>query len=142
MRGYHEDFVGWTEDTARAICEGRWQDIDRAALADEVESLGKRDRREVVNRIKILLLHLLKLRYQPERQTRSWFESIDTQRDLLRLILRDSPSLTAQLPELTREAYRLARRKAFYETHLALEIFPEENPFTGAEIWGDAAGLP
>ena len=47
MRAYETDFAGWAQDTARAITEGRWSEIDRAALADEVESLGRRDRREI-----------------------------------------------------------------------------------------------
>ena len=56
MTTYDQDFFQWTQETARAIEEGRFDEIDRAALADEVESLGKRDRRELGSRMAVILL--------------------------------------------------------------------------------------
>ena len=54
MSLYDRDFVLWSEETARAINEERWSAIDRAALADEVESLGTRDRREAGGRLAVI----------------------------------------------------------------------------------------
>lgn len=136
MRAYDVDFVAWTEETARAIREERWSDIDRDALIDEVESLGNRDRREVISRLTVLLLHLLKTKYQPERETRSWSDTIEEQRDQLALILDDSPSLRTRIDDLLSKAYKAARRKAAIETGIRLESFPETCEWTAAEVLG------
>jgi len=63
------DYVGWAEDTAQAIEDGRFQDIDRAALADEVRDLSKSERRGLTGALKVLVMHMLKIRYQPGKQT-------------------------------------------------------------------------
>jgi hypothetical protein len=135
--GYDDDFFVWTQETARAILEGRFDEIDKTALADEVESLGKRDRREVGSRLEVIIMHLLKLKYQPERETQSWHRSIRAQRNKLRLVLRDSPSLRAQSPELLAQIYDSARRTAADQTHLPLSAFPETCPWTLAETLGE-----
>jgi hypothetical protein len=137
LHTYDGDFFAWTQETARAIEEGRFDEIDRTALAEEVESLGKRDRREAESRLGIIVLHLLKLKYQPERETRSWWESIDEQRDRLALVLRDSPSLRANVAELLAESYPAARRKAARQTGLALDTFPETCEWTVAAVLGE-----
>lgn len=139
MRGYEADYVGWAEDTARAICDGRWSDIDRAALADEVDSLGKQERQRVVSHLTALFIHLLKLRYQPMKASRSWETTVFNQREDALDLLEESPSLRPALAELTAKAYQRARRRAMRETGLPLNTFPEENPFTEVEIWGDEA---
>jgi hypothetical protein len=135
--GYDDDFFAWTQETARAIIEGRFDEIDRTALADEVESLGKRDRREVGSRLAMIVMHLLKLKYQPEKETRSWQESISEQRTQLALVLRDSPSLRVTAPALLEEYYATARSKAARQTCLSLETFPETCPWTLAETLGE-----
>jgi hypothetical protein len=71
LRAYTEDYAGWVEDTARAIEDGRFDDIDRAALAGEVRDLGKSEGARIESALRILLLHLLKTKYQPEKRTRS-----------------------------------------------------------------------
>ena len=136
MRTYDADFAGWAEDTARAICEGRWSDIDRTALADEVESLGKQERQRIVSRLTVLLQHLLKERYQPNKASRSWDVTVRIQRYEAQKLLDESPSLQPALAGLTAQAYNGARLRAIRETGLADEIFPDTLPFTDAEIWG------
>ena len=69
---YEQDFYTWTQTTAALIRAGKWTDIDSESLAEEVESLGARDLREMRRRFKRLLTHLLKWQYQPRRQSRSW----------------------------------------------------------------------
>jgi uncharacterized protein DUF29 len=136
IRAYDRDYAGWAEDTAKAIAEGRFDEIDRTALADEVESLGKRDRREVASRMAVIVVHLLKLKYQPELATQSWRETIDLQRDELASVLADSPSLRAQLDTQLAAIYKRAGRKAAAETGLDIDTFPETCEFTVAEILG------
>jgi len=133
---YERDFFDWTQETAKAIAEGRWDDIDREALMDEVESLGNRDRREVNSRLVIILLHMLKKKYQPERAAKSWDFSIREQRRTLRRVLKDSPSLRAKLPEFLDDAYADARQDASYETALDISTFPEVCMWTVDEILG------
>ena len=82
LRVYTEDYAGWVEDTARAIEEGRFEDIDRAALADEVRDLGKTERREITSAFCILLTHLLKVKYQPAKRSRNWDAANETGLDI------------------------------------------------------------
>ena len=134
MRAYEQDYAGWVEDTARAIEEGRFSEIDRVALADEVRDLGKSERRELESALRVLLLHLLKQRYQPEKRTRSWEASIRVQRKHLSKFLRESPSLRPELSELVADAYDSARIEAEQETGLDLDTFPEICEWTVAEV--------
>jgi hypothetical protein len=136
--GYDQDFFLWTQKTARAIEAGRFDEIDKAALADEVESLGKRDRREVESRLGVIVMHMLKAQHQPEKQTRSWQSSINRERRKLAVVLKDSPSLRAQLPELLKSAYKSARREAADETGISLDTFAETCQWSVTEIIGCA----
>jgi Domain of unknown function DUF29 len=133
-RLYDRDFVEWTGATARAVRSGRWDDIDREALAEEIEHLGKRDRREVVSRLQVLLQHMLKCKYQPEKQSGSWLSSISDQREQIALVFEDSPSLRAEVDTLIAKAYRTARRRAAEETDLHESIFPTICEWTAEEV--------
>lgn len=136
MTSYEVDFVKWAEETAQAISEGRWNEIDRTALADEVESLGKRDRREAISRLEVLLQHLLKSEYQPEKTTASWTETIDELRWQLALLFEDSPSLRAQADALIAKAYPGARKKASAETSIPEVQFSLSCKWSTAEVLG------
>jgi uncharacterized protein DUF29 len=136
---YDQDFFQWTQETARAIEAGHFDEIDRAALADEVESLGKRDRREGGSRMVIILMHMLKTTYQPEMETASWRNTMREQRDELASVLADSPSLRTQLDDLLPSLYKRACRKAAAETGLDLAAFPVCCPWTVEEVLGDVS---
>jgi hypothetical protein len=79
-------------------------------------------------------MHLLKYKYQPEKQTRSWISTINTQRNEINLVLDDSPSLRPYFKENLSDCYQKARLDASSETKLPLEIFPEDCPFTQENI--------
>jgi hypothetical protein len=134
LRAYKEDYAGWVEDTARAIEDGRFQDLDRAALADEVRDLGKTERRELESALEVLLMQMLKARYQSEKQTRSWELTMRVQRNHIAKFLKLSPSLRRELPEFIGDAYDNARLRAADETGLELEVFPESCEWTVAEV--------
>ncbi|HEX4167868.1 MAG TPA: DUF29 domain-containing protein [Bryobacteraceae bacterium] len=138
-RSYSTDYAGWAEDTAQAIQEGRWGEIDRTALADEVESLSKRVYWQFMIRLEVLLAHLLKDRYQPEKTGRSWQLTIQEQRRAIEKLLAENPSLGGRLSESAFDAYEMSRFAAARETGLELASFPEGNPFTSKEIWGEEA---
>jgi len=133
---YEEDFYAWTQTTAALIREGKWHDLDREAVAEEIESLGKSDWRELASRIAVLLRHLLKWRYQPERRQRgrSWRSTIWEQRSRLRRLLRQSPSLAPLVLLTLQEEYAEARQRASEETGLSLATFPETCPWQAQEV--------
>ncbi len=136
MRAYKQDYAGWAEDTAQALEEGRFSEIDKAALADEVRDLGKSERDRVESAFRVLLIHLLKTKYQPEKQTRSWDASIRVQRKHLAKFLSQSPSLRPELLELLGDAYDSARIDAANETGIEIDAFPETCEWALAEVLG------
>ena len=132
---YEEDFVRWLEHQAELLRQGRVHELDLGNLAEEVESIGRSDKREVQNRLAVLLAHLLKYQFQTKRRSRSWVSTIGEQRRQLELVFKDSPSLLkSYAPEIFEDAYRYARRKASDETGLLVNRFPETSPYTLAQI--------
>jgi len=131
---YERDFFEWTQTTAQLVRSGCWQQLDRESVAEELESLGSRDKREVINRLKVLLMHLLKWRMRPEDWSRSWQLTIRTQRWELTQVLEDSPSLHARLPEFIAKAYPRAVEDAVEEMQLYQNPFPSECPYTAEQI--------
>jgi hypothetical protein len=93
-------------------------------LAEEIESLGKRDLRELESRMTVLLVHLLKWEYQNERRSRSWRSTIDEQRERIKRILADSPSLRPKLDARIEDLYRPAVIRAARETRIPRRTFP------------------
>ena len=136
MRTYQEDFAGWAEDTARAIEEGDFTAIDRAALADEVRDMGKRERRQITSALRVLLLHLLKAKYQSSKHSRSWDLSIAEERRRIERYLQESPSLKTALDKAIANAYEDALFDAERETGLSLAAFPERCEWTPEDIFG------
>lgn len=127
---YEIDFAEWISATTRLLRERRFTELDLNNLIEEIEALGKRDKRELQSRLIVLLSHLLKYKYQPEKPSNSWFSTIVKQRRQIFLILQDSPSLKNYLADVFADCYTLARKDAARETHLAIDTFPEAYPFT------------
>ena len=125
---YDTDFAAWSEQQAEAIRERLWDAVDIENVAEEIASLGRSDKNAVRSRVRIILQHLLKLRYQPESATRSWRGTIHEQAAQLADVLADSPSLRRVLDERLTKAYAQARRGAANETGLPLATFPETLP--------------
>ena len=139
---YEEDYCAWTSDQAWRLRRLRPDGLDWENVAEEVESLGRSDKRMVGSALKVVLEHLIKWRFQPEKRSPSWSDSIDEHRDRLLRILEDSPSL-AELPaEVLEREYRRARRKALRDTQLLSKRVPASSPFTAdqaldPEFWPD-----
>ncbi len=131
---YDDDFFAWTRYTAALLREGRLGEVDREHLAEEIEDMGKRDRRVVESRLQVLLAHLLKWRVQPDRRSGSWRATIRTQRTRLELVLRDSPSLRARVPTMLDGAYAKAVAVMTDETGLPIEQFPADCPYTADQV--------
>ncbi|MBW4615723.1 MAG: DUF29 domain-containing protein [Desmonostoc vinosum HA7617-LM4] len=123
------DFNLWIQKTAQLLREHRWQEIDWENLIEEVEGLGKSERRAIVSQLTRLLLHLLKWQYQPQRRSDSWLDSITDARTQIELAIQDSPSLKSYPTEQVKESYQRARRQAAKQTGILISVFPEECPY-------------
>lgn len=136
MSTYDTDFYAWAQHQAAALAAGHMSELDLANLAEEIESLGKSEWRELEDRLEVLVMHLLKWRYQPEmRQTgHSWSSTIYTQRTRIARRLRQSPSLRREVPGMLDDVYPDARYLASVETRLPLSMFPEACPWTDAQV--------
>jgi hypothetical protein len=131
---YERDFYGWANEQAKLLRSGRLAEADIGNIAEEIESMGRSERRELVSRLRVLLLHLLKWQFQPERQGSSWRGTIRTQRVEIRNHLLDNPSLKPHLPKLIATAYELGCLEAVTETGLRENTFPDICPWTFEQI--------
>ena len=138
---YEDDEHAWLASQAAALEEGRLGDVDRLNLAEFLRSMSRSQEREVRSRLAVVLQHLLKLRYQPERSTPSWAVTLITQRGELNDMLDGSATLRRVAAEQVEAAYGRGRRLAAAETRLPLSAFPAACPWTLAEAL-DEAGDP
>ena len=137
MISYEQDFYSWTQEQAELLKTGRFSELDIANLIEEVESMGRSEKRELESRLTILLLHLLKWKYQEVRRGRSWQLSIDEQRIQFEKTLNENPGLKPALDQIIKDAYKLAVIKAARETKISKSIFPESCPWTLAQFIED-----
>ena len=134
---YDEDFFLWTQRQAALIRAGQFDLMDREHVAEEIESLGISDRRQLRNPLEVLMMHLLKWQFQPMHRSRSWQSTIRTQRSRIERVLQESPSLRREVAELSREEYAAALEAASAETGFAMSTFPEALPYTPEQIMDD-----
>jgi hypothetical protein len=129
-RSLHDnDFYAWSLEQAALLRAGRVGEADLAAIAEEIESMGKTEKRELVSRLTVLLLHLLKWESQPAGRGNSWRLSIANARDEIADLLDDNPSLKPFIDDVMASAYRYARRKAALETDISEDTFPAQCPW-------------
>jgi hypothetical protein len=131
---YESDFYGWIQQQAALLKTGQFNALDLANIIEEIESMGRSEKRELQSRLAVLLQHLLKWKYQPSRKGRSWQLSIDEQRLQFLEVLNENPSLKSQLQTILNDAYRLAIVKAAKETRFEKKFFPPHCPWNLAEI--------
>jgi len=131
---YETDFVEWTEQQVQLLRAEEFEKVDWTNVIEEIESLGATQKREVKNRLVILLMHLLKWQFQESHRSRSWNITIDNQRIDIEVVLGDNPSLRAHLPEFVASAYPIAIRKTAVETELPRTTFPPACPYTLEQI--------
>lgn len=132
--GYDEDFAAWSSDQARRLRALQPAEIDWENVAEEIESLGRSDKRAIGSDLKVVLEHLLKWRYQANKRTPSWSRSIDEHRERIADLIGESPSLAPLPREVLAEQYARARRTALKETGLSAKQLPESCPFTVEQV--------
>jgi hypothetical protein len=127
---YNVDFLEWTQRTAQLLREGRFKEVDVEHVAEEIEDIGKRDLKEVNSRLQVVLVHLLKWKWQPRRRSVSWRSTLVTQRVEIDAELQDSPSLHRRMRETLQRTYQGAVKRAAVETGLPPSTFPHACPFS------------
>ena len=123
MNLYETDFYAWTQQQAKLLKTKTWDELDTANLVEEIESLGRKERQELRNRLGVLIGHLLKWQYQPHRRSNSWLATINEQRRELQILLTENPSLKSYLVEAMELAYQSGIDLAVRETNLPYETF-------------------
>ncbi|NCJ08617.1 DUF29 family protein [Synechococcales cyanobacterium C] len=133
---YEADFVIWVEQQAALLKQGCWGDLDVVHLIDEVEALGRSEKRALRSQVIRVIKHLLKLNYQPGAfyYLNSWRSSVAEGRTQIKLILQDSPSLKPYLAQVFAECYRDAVAEVVAETGLAEPVFPQKCPYSPAQV--------
>lgn len=131
---YRKDFHAWCFDQANLIKEKKFDELDIENLVEEVEDVGKSLENELENRLAVLISHLLKWKYQPERRSKSWTFTIREQRKKVVRLLMKNPSLKSKEEEAFENSYSDAVMRAEKETKLDIDVFPEKMPFTQEEV--------
>jgi Domain of unknown function DUF29 len=131
---YDRDFYAWSREQAELLRSGRVAEADLANIAEEIESMGKTEKRELMSRLTVLLLHLAKWPFQPGMQSRSWRLSIEGQRLDIADWLEDNPSLRPQVAQAIDQTWRRAVIDAQRETGLDAAAFPTACPWSAEQV--------
>ena len=134
---YDKDFYAWSQEQAALLRAGKAGEADLENIAEEIESMGKTEKRELISRLTILLLHLIKWRFQPTMRGRSWRLSIEGQRLDIKDLLEDNPSLTPIVAASVAHAWRRALIEAERQTGLSASTFPAQCPWDAQELLSD-----
>ncbi len=138
---YERDFYQWAMEQADLLRSGRLSEIDVEHLIEEIENMGRSERRELESRFKVLITHLLKWRFQPSYRGHSWALTIKEQRRAIAHLLKDNPSLKSHLEDILNDAYELAILAAARETGLDERTFPSICPWESGQAL-DTGFLP
>ena len=129
---YEDDVIAWAEQQAALLRSGRWDLLDIDNIAEEIEDVGKSEKRELRHRMAVLVEHLIKWRWQPRRRGSSWLTTIRVQRIDIQKLMRKMPSLKAMMAdaEFADEVWRDAVVLALKEAEGEIENLPDTNPWT------------
>src|SRR3954470_14123897 len=131
---YDQDFYAWANEQAPLLRTGNLSAADIQHIAEEIESMGRAEKRDLVSRLEVLLMHLLKWQSQPDRRGKSWTNTIRVQRNRLKTHLGDNPSVKPQLPASVQAEYENARIEAASEPALDESVFPEVCAWSSEQI--------
>jgi hypothetical protein len=139
---YEKDFHAWLDHHVNLLKQKKFNELDLDILIDELESMAKRDRREIVNRLIVLIAHLLKWQFQYQDlsemlsnwRASSWRGTIHEQRIKIHKQLKETPSLKRLFDEAIQEAYPDALELAAKETNLPMKTFPKTCPYSQEQL--------
>ena len=115
---YEKDFLAWIEDQAQALRTRKANSLDWDNILEELESMGRSEKNALRSHLRVLLMHLIKWQWQPQKQSKSWATTIRNQRLDLKYLLKDSPSLKRLIPEMLPDALDNVADEAAFETDL------------------------
>lgn len=121
---YEKDFYAWTQEQIKLIKDKFFNKIDYQHLEEELQAMGASEKRELGSRLEVLLMHLLKWKYQPAYRSGSWSDLIEEQRDKIKDHLADNPSLKTKMHDTMVKSYKYAIRGASKETGMSKGTFP------------------
>ncbi|HEY9863027.1 MAG TPA: DUF29 domain-containing protein [Candidatus Obscuribacterales bacterium] len=127
---YEEDYHLWLINTIHQLQYGKLAEVDMVNLIEELEAMVRSEKKAIISNLRILLMHLLKYKYQSDKRTNSWLFTIREHRKRLRDDFKNSPSLKRYFLEVFQESYQDARELAADETGLSINTFPVESPFS------------
>ncbi|MGK7933958.1 MAG: DUF29 domain-containing protein [Microcystaceae cyanobacterium] len=130
---YEQDYYAWLTKMADLLTNRQVNQLDYENLIEEIESMGRQEKHSLASNLRVVLMHLLKYKYQSEKRSNSWLYTIFEHRERIRESLEDSPSLKNYITEIFDKSYKKARKEAALETGLNLNTFPVKSPFTLAE---------
>jgi phage pi2 protein 07 len=131
---YEQDYYLWVEATAKLLRYRCFEQLDIENLIEEIESMGRSEKNALESNLRILLMHLLKWKYQPEKRSNSWSFSITEHSLRINKSFKNSPSLIRYFQEVFEECYLDARKLAARETGLQIELFPIRCPFRQEDV--------
>ncbi|MGM3305444.1 DUF29 domain-containing protein [Anabaena sp. WFMT] len=131
---YEQDYYLWLETTIKKLQEHEFQSLDIDNLIEELETLGRSEKKALRSYLRLIVMHLLKWQYQPEMRSKSWQITIRNNRFEIEEALQYSPSFKPQLAEILTQCYPRAVMEASDETGLSASIFPPSCPFTIEQI--------
>jgi hypothetical protein len=131
---YDDDFVLWLDAQVELLRAGRYELLDKDNLLDELSAMTRHDRRSLHSRLEKIIMHMLKMDFQPVRRTRSWSATVREQRRKIALILADSPCLRRELQSMIERVYPDAVYEAVKQTGLPASTFPAACPYAIQQI--------
>lgn len=131
---YEQDFCLWIEQAVKLLSENRLSELDRENLIEEISDMGNSQKQGLESNLEVVLMRLLKYKYQPEKRSNSWRSTLFEHRRRLHKAFKTSPSLKRHFTEEFGDCYVAARKLAAIETGIAIDIFPITSPFTASQV--------
>lgn len=134
---YEQDFYLWIQTTVKLLSERKLDKLDIDNLIEEIDSMGRSEKKELKTRLIVLIEHLLKLQYWTEEKdynTRGWRNTVVEQRRQIAYTLADSPSLKSVLNDIFIDCYKDSRNDTLRKYQLPSNLFPEESPFSLSDV--------
>lgn len=134
---HDEDFYGWAMTNASLLKQKKYQEADMDMIIEELEEMGGSNENQLINRLGVLIAHLLKWQFQPEVRGRSWEGTIEEQRHKIKRLVKKNPSLKTKISEAIEEGFSDSKSIIKKDTPLELKLLPAECPYTFDQIMDD-----
>lgn len=131
---YEKDVVAWANEQAALLRAGKLSAIDVEHIAEEIEDVGKSEQRELASRMTVLLSHLLKWKYQPERRSKSWTRTIAVQRKDVAYVLDEAPSLRGKFSDTAWLELVWEKAVVAAANETGMDTFPDTCPWTMVQV--------